>query len=148
MSGGLPMRLVESAQGGLARLLRMVTEQALHYNLHDEQLRQAVEAQAALLPVCYQQSPVYELLDNLIKAVLHIRATYELHDVSDPIGKLQKECPDWEDIFPITLDSQAAASLIKGLVRSVVSIPPLSRQTPFQILKGLRLREGANKSLI
>lgn len=139
MSGGLPMRLVESAQGGLARLLRMVTEQALHYNLHDEQLRQAVEAQAALLPVCYQQSPVYELLDNLIKAVLHIRATYELHDVSDPIGKLQKECPDWEDIFPITLDSQAAASLIKGLVRSVVSIPPLSRQTPFQILKGLRL---------
>ncbi len=139
MSGGLPMRLVESAQGGLARLLRMVTEQALHYNLHDEQLRQAIEAQAALLPVCYQQSPIYELLDNLIKAVLHIRATYELHDVSDPIGKLQTECPDWEDIFPITLDSQAAASLIKGLVRSVVSIPPLSRQTPFQILKGLRL---------
>jgi len=138
MSGGLPMRLVESAQGGLSRLLRMVTEQALHYNLHDEQLRQAIEAQAALLPVCYQQSSVYELLDNLIKAVLHIRATYALHDASDPIAKLQTECPNWEDIFPITLDSQAAASLIKGLVRSVVSITPQSQQTPFQILKGLR----------
>ncbi|MFQ2260050.1 STY4851/ECs_5259 family protein [Aeromonas dhakensis] len=138
MSGGLPMRLVEAAQGGLARLLRMVTEQALHYNLQDDQLRQAVEAQAALLPACYQQSPVYELLDNLIKAVLYIRATYALHDASDPIATLQTECPNWEDIFPITLDSQAAASLIKGLVRSVVSITPQSKQTPFQILKGLR----------
>nr|WP_243889339.1 STY4851/ECs_5259 family protein [Shewanella algae] len=138
MSGGLPMRLVEAAQGGLARLLRMVTEQALHYNLQDEQLRQAVEAQAALLPACYQQSPVYELLDNLIKAVLHIRATYALHDASDPIATLQTACPNWEDIFPITLDSQAAASLIKGLVRSVVNITPQSKQTPFQILKGLR----------
>ncbi|WP_270825936.1 hypothetical protein, partial [Aeromonas sp. QDB68] len=120
------MRLVESAQGGLARLLRMVTEQALHYNLHDEQLRQAVEAQAALLPVCYQQSPVYELLDNLIKAVLHIRATYELHDVSDPIGKLQKECPDWEDIFPITLDLSLDQILIPCAIRSLAARKPSS----------------------
>lgn len=138
VNGGLPMRLVESAQGGLSGLLRMVTEQALRYNLHDEHLRQAIEAQAALLPVCYQQAPVYELLDNLVKAVLHIRATYALHDAEDPIAKLQKERPDWEDLFPITLDSQAAASLIKGLVRSVVNITPQSKQTPFQIQRGLR----------
>lgn len=39
VNGGLPMRLVESAQGGLSGLLRMVTEQALRYELQDEQLR-------------------------------------------------------------------------------------------------------------
>ena len=76
MNGGLPMRLVESAQGGLSRLLRMVTEQALEYRLQDERLRQAIEAQAELLPACYQQAPVYELLDSLVKAVLHIRKAY------------------------------------------------------------------------
>lgn len=138
VNGGLPMRLVESAQGGLSGLLRMVTEQALRYNLHDEQLRQAIEAQAALLPACYQQAPVYELLDNLIKAVLHIRKNYELQDAQDPIAKLQEECLGWEELFPIALDSQAAASLIKGLVRSIVSIKPESRQLPFQIQRGLR----------
>ncbi|WP_171524911.1 hypothetical protein, partial [Acinetobacter baumannii] len=80
----------------------------------DEQLRQAIEAQAELLPACYQQAPVYELLDNLVKAVLHIRKTYALQGAQDPIARLQGECPHWEDLFPIALDSQAAASLIKG----------------------------------
>lgn len=138
VNGGLPMRLVESAQGGLSGLLRMVTLQAVDYDLHDEQLRQAIEAQAALLPACYQQAPVYELLDNLIKAVLHIRRTYALKGTQDPIAKLQEECPQWEELFPIALDSQAAASLIKGLVRVTVSITPQSRRPPFQIQRGLR----------
>ena len=138
VNGGLPMRLVESAQGGLSGLLRMVTEQALRYELQDEQLRQAIEAQAELLPACYQQAPVYELLDNLVKAVLHIRKTYALQGAQDPIDKLQEECPHWEELFPIALDSQAAASLIKGLVRGVISITPQSRRPPFQIQRGLR----------
>lgn len=138
VNGGLPMRLVESAQGGLSRLLRMVTEQALRYELGDDHLRQAVEAQAELLPPCYQQAPVYELLDNLIKAVLHIRKTYDLQGAQDPIARLQEQCPHWEELFPIALDSQAAASLIKGLVRDTVSITPQSRRPPFQIQRGLR----------
>lgn len=138
VNGGLPMRLVESAQGGLSGLLRMVTEQALSYDLQDEQLRQAIEAQATLLPACYQQAPVYELLDNLVKAVLHIRKTYALQGAQDPIAKLQEEYPQWEEFFPIALDSQAAASLIKGLVRDTVGIMPQSKRPPFQIQRGLR----------
>lgn len=138
VNGGLPMRLVESAQGGLSGLLRMVTEQALRYELQDDQLRQAIESQAALLPACYQQAPVYELLDSLIKAVLHIRKAYALQGTKDPIARLQEECPQWEELFPIALDSQAAASLIKGLVRDTVSITPQSRRPPFQIQRGLR----------
>jgi len=138
VNGGLPMRLVESAQGGLSGLLRMVTEQALGYELQDEQLRQAIEAQAELLPACYQQAPVYELLENLVRAVLHIRKTYDLQGTQDPIVKLQEECPHWEELFPIALDSHAAASLIKGLVRRVVSITPQLRRPPFQIQRGLR----------
>ncbi|ECA4546823.1 hypothetical protein ELF01_24745, partial [Salmonella enterica subsp. enterica serovar Typhimurium] len=101
VNGGLPMRLVESAQGGLSRLLRMVTEQALEYRLQDERLRQAIEAQAELLPACYQQAPVYELLDSLVKAVLHIRKAYALQSAQDPIARLQEECPHWEELFPI-----------------------------------------------
>lgn len=138
VNGGLPMRLVESAQGGLSGLLRMVTEQALRYDLKDDQLRQAIESQAELLPACYQQAPVYELLDNLVKAVLHIRKTYALHGVQDPIARLQEECPHWEELFPIALDSQAAGSLIKGLVRETASISLQSRRPPFQIQRGLR----------
>lgn len=138
VNGGLPMRLVESAQGGLSRLLRMVTEQALRYELGEEQLSQAIEAQAELLPASYRQAPVYELLESLIKAVLHIRRTYELQSARDPIARLQEKCPDWEGLFPIALDSKAAAALIRGLVRDTVSITAQSRRPPFQIQRGLR----------
>ncbi|MBE0507043.1 MAG: hypothetical protein IBX50_10045 [Marinospirillum sp.] len=138
VNGGLPMRLVESAQGGLSGLLRMVTRQALQYGLQDDQIRQGIEAQAALLPACYQQAPVYELLDNLVKTVLHIRTSYALQDAEDPIIQLQNECPNWEGLFPIALDSQAAASLIKGLVKEVAGVRPQSRRPPFQIQRGLR----------
>lgn len=138
VNGGLPMRLVESAQGGLSGLLRMVTEQALRYQLAPDQIRQAIEAQATLLPSSYQQEPVYELLDSLIQEVLHIQKTYELQGIADPIAKLQELCPNWDKRFPIALDNQAAASLIKGLVRGVVNISPQSTQLPFQIQRGLR----------
>lgn len=138
VNGGLPMRLVESAQGGLSRLLRMVTEQALRYELGEEQLSQAIEAQAQLLPDSYRQAPVYELLDSLIKAVLHIRRTYELQGEPDPIARLQELCPQWEELFPIALDSKAAASLVKGLVRDTVRITLQSRRPIFQVQRGLR----------
>lgn len=138
VNGGLPMRLVESAQGGLSGLLRMVLDQAIRYQLPHDKLRQSIEAQAALLPTSYQQAPVYELLDNLIQAVLQIRQIYPLQGATDPIIKLQEECPNWKELFPITLDTQAAASLIKGLVRGAVDITPQSRQAPFKIQRGLR----------
>lgn len=138
VNGGLPMRLVESAQGRLSSLLNMVAQQALEYKLGDEQLRQAIEAQAALLPSCYQQAPVYELLNDLIKVVRNIHEKYNLQDAQDPIARLKEQDPHWEEMFPIALDSQAAASLIKGLVRGVVSIKPQSRRPPFQIQRGLR----------
>ena len=139
VNGGLPMRLVESAQGRLSSLLHMVTQQALEHSLEDEQLRQAIEAQAALLPSCYQQAPVYELLDNLVKAVLRINKAYPLQNAQDPIAYLQKKCPEWEESFPITFDSQAAATLIKGLLQNTVNITQQqSRRPPFQIQRGLR----------
>lgn len=39
VNGGLPMRLVESAQGGVSGLLRMVTRHALQFRLQDDQIR-------------------------------------------------------------------------------------------------------------
>ncbi len=144
VNGGLPMRLVESAQGGLSNLLRMVIGQAMHYQLPPDQMQQAIEAQAALLPSCYQQVPVYELLENLIQALLYIRKTYQLQGTTDPIVKLQEVCPDWAELFPLALDNQAAASLIKGLVRDVVGIAPQSKQVPFKVLRGLRFNSDGS----
>ncbi|MGC3619666.1 hypothetical protein, partial [Pseudomonas aeruginosa] len=72
-----------------------------------------------------------------VKAVLHIRKAYALQSAQDPIARLQVECPHWEELFPIALDSQAAASLIKRLVRDTVSITPQSRRPPFEIQPGL-----------
>lgn len=138
VNGGLPMRLVETAQGKLSYLLRMVIQQALDYNLQNVQLRQAIEAQAKLLPASYRQAPVYELLEGLINALLHIRQEFALQDAQDPIACLQEQCPHWENFFPITLDTQAAASLIKGLVRDTFKIAPGLLRPPFQIQRGLR----------
>lgn len=138
VNGGLPMRLVESAQGGVSGILRMVTRQALQFGLQNDQIRQAIEAQAALLPLCYQQTPVYELLENVVTAVLRIRTTFDLESAVDPIHKLQSEYPNWEESFPIALDTQAAATLIRGLVKEVVGVSSQSYRPPFQIQRCLR----------
>lgn len=138
INGGLPMRLVESAQGGLLGLLRMVTTEALRHQLASDQIRQSIEAQAKLLPSSYQQESIYELLDGLIQEVLYIQKTYELKDAVDPIAKLQEVCPNWDDRFPIAMDNQAAANLVKLLLRYTVGIPAQSTHLPFQVQRGLR----------
>lgn len=137
VNGGLPMRLIESAQGGLSNLLRMVTQQALRYGFGDEQLRQAIESQAELLPRSYQQTPVYELLEKIVSVVIQLRANHGLSDVDDPLETLKQVNPDWENLFPITLDSQAAESLVKGLVTTASTLNR-TQSTIFKILRGLR----------
>ncbi|WP_230633444.1 STY4851/ECs_5259 family protein [Pseudomonas fluorescens] len=138
INGGLPMRLLETAQGSLSRLLRMVLEQTLRCNLHQDDLLDAIKTQAALLPVSYRQDLIYQLLRDLVWGVLQLRAQYGLHHEPDPLLKLQQQCPDWEMRFPLALDSAVATTLIKGLVASVASISAQKSRVPFQIVRGLR----------
>lgn len=138
INGGLPMRLLETAQGSLSRLLRMVLEQTLRCNLHQDDLLDAIKTQAALLPVSYRQDLIYQLLRDLVWGVLQLRAQYGLHHEPDPLLKLQQQCPDWEMRFPLALDSAVATTLINGLVSSVASISAQNSRVPFQIVRGLR----------
>jgi hypothetical protein len=138
INGGLPMRLLESAQGSLSRLLRMVLEQTLRCSLHQDDVLDAIKTQAALLPVSYRQDLIYQLLRDLVWGVLQLRAQYGLQHETDPLLKLQQQCPDWEMRFPLALDSAVATTLIKGLVASVASISAQNSRVPFQIVRGLR----------
>ena len=138
INGGLPMRLLETAQGSLSRLLRMVLEQTLRCNLHQDDLLDAIKTQAALLPVSYRQDLIYQLLRDLVWGVLQLRAQYGLHHEPDPLLKLQQQCPDWEMRVPLALDSAVATTLINGLVSSVASISAQNSRVPFQIVRGLR----------
>nr|WP_222932616.1 STY4851/ECs_5259 family protein [Pseudomonas sp. WS 5059] len=138
INGGLPMRLLETAQGGLSRLLRMVLEQTLRCSLHQDDLLDAIKTQAALLPVSYRQDLIYQLLRDLVWGVLQLREQYKLQNESDPLLKLQQQCPDWEMRFPLALDSAVATTLIKGLVASVATISVQNSRVPFQIVRGLR----------
>lgn len=141
INGGLPMRLLEGAQGGLARILRMVLEDAVTFSLSQPQIYAAIEIQAANLPSSYRQTLVYELLASIIRAVLDLRADALTDGDADPITCLNANRPEWESLFPLALESTAASALIKGLVRSAASFRTETTGVPFRVLRGLRFGE-------
>jgi len=135
------MRLLEGAQGGLSRILRMVLEDAVVFSLNRAQIYAAIEIQAAGLPSSYRQTLVYELLTGIVVAVLDLRADALTEGESDPIARLNATRPDWESHFPLALDSTAASALINGLVRSAATFRTEATGVPFRVLRGLRFGE-------
>ena len=138
INGGLPMRLLEGAQGGLSRILRMVLENAMIYRLSRAQIYAAIEIQAKALPSSYRQTLVYELLTDIVGAVLDLRTDALTEGEGDPLSRLNTTRPDWASHFPLAMDSSAASTLIAGLVRSAATLHTATAGVPFRVVRGLR----------
>lgn len=138
INGGLPLRLLEAAQGSLARILKTALQHAVAHSLDKPQIYAEVESQAALLPRSYRQAMVFELLTSVVEAVKSLRAQHGLAGEKDPIKKLEEVNPRWMDQFPLAFDSNSAALLLNGLVREAASAGQQGSRQPFQIVRGLR----------
>lgn len=121
-NSGIPMRLLATGSGAVATLLGQVLKQAGRFGWGLAQIQLAVAERQFQLPAAYRQQPlVAELLARFVEAALHLRDEYQLQGVVDPVARLDQVYPDWRRRFPVSLESEAAQTLLTGMVREASS---------------------------
>lgn len=121
VNGGIPMRLLAHGDGPVTQVLSQVLKLAGRYHWGSNQVLEAVTERLVLLPSAYRQSQIAELLARFVDAALHLKEEYQLESVSDPVTFLDRALPDWRHRFPVSLESEAAQTLLTGLVREVAT---------------------------
>jgi hypothetical protein len=150
INGGLPLRLIEQAQGGLSQLLRAVLRTALLYKFSESEIYVEVDAAAKqYLPQSYQQQVVLKLLTQIVYQTVQLKQTLQKGDTEDLVEKLDKIRPNWQHQFPIALDSSSAKQLLNGLLQEAKSFvtSTASTQYPFEIIRQLRFSDQGVESL-
>lgn len=115
--GGIPMKLLSQGVGRLAVILGLVLKQAGRYNWSLIQIQDAIEQYQYQLPAAYRRPEISDLLARFVDTVLQLKSEFQLADRIDPIAYLDAEVPDWRRRFPISLEVEAAQTLLIGLVR-------------------------------
>ncbi len=121
VNGGIPMRLLAHGDGPVALVMSQVLKLASRYHWGNTQVLDAVTERLVLLPHAYRQPQITELLARFVDAALHLKEEYQLEGVTDPVARLDGAQPDWRRRFPISLESEAAQSLLTGLVRQAAA---------------------------
>lgn len=122
INSGIPMRLLAAGSGSVATLLGQVLKQAGRFGWGLAQVQVAVAERQFQLPAAYRQQPlVAELLAKFVEAALHLRDEYQLQGAKDPVARLDQVYPDWRRRFPVSLESEAALSLLTGMVREAAA---------------------------
>lgn len=137
IQGGLPLRLIETAQGNVSRLLHAVLRQTISFDLSSAAIRAEVQNLHPLLPRSYRQPAIYDLLGKVVDVVKDLRSRYELKSAGDPIMSLQRAYPEWADEFPLRIDGEAASQLLRGLVREAGETERCDRRIPFWMRRQL-----------
>jgi hypothetical protein len=119
--GGIPMRLLAQGEGKLPVALAQTIKFADRYNWTLGQIQEAVDERLPLLPQSYRRQEIAKLLADFATAVVELKQTHQLGNVTDPIAYLDQIEPDWKRRFPISLEHDAAQTLLVGLVREVAT---------------------------
>lgn len=150
INGGLPMRLIEQAQGNLSQLLRSVLKTAVLYDLSEEKIYvQVDEAAKQYLPQSFQQQIILKLLTQIVYGTVQLRKILENKEAENLVDTLNQIRPNWHHQFPIALDSTAANQLLNGLLQEATAISTSSFKTqyPFEIVRQLRFSDQGIESI-
>jgi len=121
VNGGIPMRLLAHGDGPVALLMSQVLKLASRYHWGSTQVLDAIHERLHLLPNAYRQTQISDLLARFVDAALHLKDEYQLEGVADPVESLDRMLPSWRRRFPVSLDSEAAQTLLTGLVREAAA---------------------------
>jgi len=122
VQGGLPLRLLASARGGIGHLLSRVLQLAAGTQVTQSDLQTWVESLASMLPKSYRQATIFTLLADLAWAVLKLKQDAGLTASSDAIAILDSKVKDWRDRFPLPVDDEHAQGMIEQLIRDSASV--------------------------
>jgi hypothetical protein len=117
LQGGLPMRLLAEARGGLGRLLRTVLKQAARTNADPSELQSWIASLDHYLPRTYRQTEIFVLLAQVIETVLRVKTEAKLTQAANAVAVLDRAIPDWRQQFPLPVGDTDAQGLIDQLIK-------------------------------
>jgi len=103
VQGGVPLRLLGEARGGIGRLLSRVLQLAEGREVARAEIKGWIETLQQWLPKSYRQDIVYELLTELVLAALKLKQEAGLSSGDDAVAVLDRKVPDWKDRFPLSI---------------------------------------------
>lgn len=117
LQGGLPLRLLAEARGGIGRLLNQVLRLAANSPASQGDLLTWVRSLDRFLPKTYRQDAILVLLADVVWIVLSLRDEAGLKPGIDPLVTLNERTPGWRDRFPLPVEDEYAECLIQQLIR-------------------------------
>lgn len=117
LQGGLPLRLLAEARGGIGQLLVQVLRQAGRSAVSQADVLTWVQSLHRLLPKSYRQDAIFILLADVVWSVLSLREEAGLESSVDAIARLDEKIPGWRDRFPLPVEDGHARGLMEQLIR-------------------------------
>lgn len=121
LQGGLPLRLLAEARGGIGRLLSQVLRLAKDGQASQADLLTWARSLNHLLPKTYRQDAILVLLADVVWIVLSLRDEAGLKPGVDALARLDERVPGWRVRFPLPVEDEHAAQLIEQLIRDAAA---------------------------
>ena len=122
VQGGLPLRLLSEARGGVGRLLHRVLELAQGRDVPAESIHCWVESLKTLLPKSYRQDAIYALLAGMVETALELKQEAGLSPGDNSVAVLDQKIHDWKDRFPLVIESEHVRALVEQLVQEATRV--------------------------
>ena len=148
MQGGLPLRLLGEARGGIGRLLARVLQLAGGREVARTELKGWVESLQSQLPKSYRKDIIYELLTEVILVALKLKQEANLSAGDDAVAVLDRKVPGWKDRFPVSMEDRHAQMLVEQLVRDVANVRIRKVKPCLPVERTLEQEEDGQWSLV
>lgn len=140
--GGLPMKLLATAQGGIGVLISRVLRHAKTASVSSQDLHGWVESLEYLLPKSFRQPAIFTLITDITWTVLDLKEKVGLASEINPIVQLDQKFPAWRDRFPLPIEDSDAQKLIEQLVKEAARIRPERRTLVLPVERSLENSDG------
>ena len=122
VQGGLPLRLLGEARGGIGRLLSRVLQLAKGGEVAKPEIKGWIESLRSWLPKSYRQDVIYELLADLVLVAIELKQEAGLSPGDDAVAVLEQKVPGWKERFPVSMEDRHAELLVEQLVRDAANV--------------------------
>lgn len=122
VQGGLPLRLLSEARGGVGRLLHHVLRSAQNHHVSMESIQGWVESLKGQLPKSYRQDAIYALLSDMVLTALELKQKAALSPGDDAVAVLEQKIPTWKDRFPLAMEDKYARGLVEQLIQEATRV--------------------------
>lgn len=122
IQGGLPMKPLAEARGGIGHLLGRVLRMANNRAVIQEDIEGWIKNLQNYLPKSYRQESIFTLLAETASTVLILKQKARLESGKDAIARLDAAIPKWREQFPLPMEDRQAQALIEQLVREVANV--------------------------